>query len=130
MFLEPLTSQRPDVGSSSLSAFGIFNGRDSANLTAITSYQRSLCCDAEGWGPFSEVLSDFSPCFLDLLISLVAVFGTVFGAYSVWWVIMGKHESEVAMDRWVWTKLVSDGLVCPFSFLFKSYISDSRISTN
>lgn len=126
MFLGSLSSQQLVIGSPSLSAFGIINGRDSANLTATASCQQPLCCDAEGWGPLSEVMSDFSPCFLDVLISLVAVFGIVFGAHSLW-VVTRKHKSKVAKDWPFWTKLVSDDLVYPFSFVFNSHISDSRL---
>lgn len=110
MFLDRLSSQRPVIANPSLSAFGITNGPGSANLTATVLRQQSFCCDTEGWGPLSEVMSDFSPCFLDVLISLVAVFGIVFGVHSMWWVVTRKHKSEVAKDWQFWAKLVSNAL--------------------
>jgi len=127
MFLGPLSSKRLVIGSPSLSTFGILNGRDSANLTATASCRKPLCCDADGWGPLSEVMSDFTPCFLDMLISLVAVFGIVLGAHSVWWVVTRKHTSEVAKDRQLWTKVVSDGLDYPFSFQQSQFLTVSYL---
>jgi hypothetical protein len=85
-------------------------------FTATASCQQLLCCNAEGWGPLSGVVSDFTPCFLDMLISLVAVFGAVFGAYCIWWVVTKKQKSEVALDRQFWAMLVSDSHVYLSSF--------------
>jgi ABC-type multidrug transport system fused ATPase/permease subunit len=56
-----------------------------------------------------------------MLISLVAVFGVVLGAYSVWWVVTKKHKSDVALDRQFLIMLVSDSHV---------YISPHVCSTN
>jgi hypothetical protein len=85
-------------------------------FTATVSCQQLLCCDAEGWGPLSEVMSDFTSCFIEVLIALAAVFGAVFGAYCIWWVVTKKHKSEVALDRQFWAMLVSDSHVYLSSF--------------
>lgn len=128
MFLGSLPSQQLVIGSPSWSTFGIINGQDSTNFTT-TACRQPLCCNAEGWGPISEVMADFTPCFLDLLISLVAAFGVVFGALSWWSVAKRKNTSEVPKDWRFWTKLVSEGLVYPSPFVFNSPISDSPLST-
>src|SRR4051794_10948777 len=36
--------------------------------------KQALCGNSEGWGPLSQLRYDFTPCFLDVGISTVAVF--------------------------------------------------------
>jgi hypothetical protein len=79
-------------------------------LTATASCRQLLCGNAEGWGPLSPLRYDFTPCFLDVWISTVAVLGIVFGTGTVWWLVSRKDKAEVAKDWHFWTKLVSDSL--------------------
>jgi hypothetical protein len=124
MFLEQLTSQRPLIQSPTLSALGIVNNGSSTNGIAMASCQHPLCCDVEGWGPLSKVISDFTPCFLDFLISLVGLFGLLYGSYSLWCVATKNRGSEVSKGWQLWTKLVSE------EDLDHSYLSISKINVS
>ena len=68
-----------------------------------------LCGNQEGWGPISPHRYDFTPCFLDVWISVVAVFGIVFGAAAVWWLLKRKSPSPVGKNWHFYTKLALIG---------------------
>jgi hypothetical protein len=110
MLIDTPSSTRSFLGAQS--SFSSTNSDDLCftYLTATTSYRQPLCGNAEGWGPLSPFRYDFTPCFLDVWISTVAVFGIVFGTGAVWWLFTRKDKAEVAKDWHFWTKLVSDGL--------------------
>ena len=69
-------------------------------LRAATEHENTqpLCGNTEGWGPISPLRYDFTPCFLDVWISIVAVFGIVFGAAAVWWLLKRKSPSPVSKN--------------------------------
>lgn len=64
-----------------------------------------LCGNREGWGPISPFRYDFTPCFLDVWISIVAVFGIVCGAAAVWWLLKKRSPSPVGKNWHFYTKL-------------------------
>ena len=64
-----------------------------------------LCGNNEGWGPISPFRYDFSPCFLDVWISVVAVFGIIFGAAAIWWLLKKRSPSPVVKNWHFYTKL-------------------------
>ena len=64
-----------------------------------------LCGNKEGWGPISAFRYDFTPCFLDVWISVVAVFGIVFGAAAIWWLLKKRSPSPVGKNWHFYTKL-------------------------
>ncbi len=66
-----------------------------------------LCGNIEGWGPISSIRYDFTPCFLDVWISLVAVWGLVMGAGAVWYLLRRKDAQEVPKNWHFYAKLVS-----------------------
>jgi len=75
-------------------------------LTADKSKHQALCGNSEGWGPLSKFRYDFTPCFMDVWVSSVAVFGILFGAIAVWWLIKRKQKTRVEKDWHFWTKQV------------------------
>ncbi len=79
----------------------------SAYLTATRAGEKTqpLCGNSEGWGPLSPIRYDFTPCFLDVWISVVAVFGLVFGAGAVWY-LSRKEKQEVGKNWHFYAKLV------------------------
>jgi len=81
-------------------------------LTADKKKHHLLCGNAEGWGPLSRFRYDFTPCFMDVWISSVAVFGILFGAVAIWWLVKRKQTTRVEKDWHFWTKQV-----------WKSYLS-------
>ncbi|KAF2095001.1 ATP-binding cassette glutathione S-conjugate transporter [Rhizodiscina lignyota] len=69
-----------------------------------------LCGNSEGWGPLSPIRYDFTPCFLDVWISAVAVFGILFGAGAVWYLL--RHPKQDVGKNWhFYAKL---GVICAF----------------
>jgi ATP-binding cassette subfamily C (CFTR/MRP) protein 1 len=75
-------------------------------LTAEKSRRQPLCGNKEGWGPLSPYRYDFTPCFMDVWVSTVAVYGILFGAVAVWWLVRKKTKTAVEKDWHFWTKQV------------------------
>lgn len=64
-----------------------------------------LCGNKEGWGPISPFRYDFTPCFLDVWIGIVAVFGIIFGAAAILWLLTKRSPSPVTKNWHFYTKL-------------------------
>ena len=64
-----------------------------------------LCGNSEGWGPISPSRYDFTPCFLDVWISSVAVWGIFPGAAAIWWFLWKTKAAPVPKDWHFYTKL-------------------------
>lgn len=43
---------------------------------------------------------------MDVWVSTVAVFGILFGAVAIWWLLKRKTKAEVEKDWHFWTKQV------------------------
>ena len=67
-----------------------------------------FCGNLEGWGPISPFRYDFTPCFLDVWITAVAVYGVLFGASALWW-LLKRDPSPVRKDWHFYTKLLVIG---------------------
>ena len=74
-------------------------------LTATAQRHQPLCGNEEGWGPLSPFRYDFTPCFMDVWVSSVAVYGILFGAAAIWY-LGRKREQDVKRDLHFWTKQV------------------------
>lgn len=74
-------------------------------LTATAGKHQPLCGNEEGWGPLSPYRYDFTPCFMDVWVSSVAVYGILFGAAAIWY-LARKREQDVKRDLHFWTKQV------------------------
>lgn len=81
----------------------------SGYLSAARVFKQPFCGNEEGWGPLSPFRYDFTPCFIDVWVAAVAVFGIVVGAIAVWWLLKKRQPSPVSKDWHFWTKQV--GLV-------------------
>ncbi|CAJ2506229.1 Uu.00g003590.m01.CDS01 [Anthostomella pinea] len=73
-------------------------------LTATKYFKQPLCGNEEGWGPLSPFRYDFTPCFLDVWVCTVAVFGIVCGALAIWYVLRRHKPAEISKDWHFWTK--------------------------
>ncbi|KAK3375086.1 ABC transporter type 1, transmembrane domain-containing protein [Podospora didyma] len=73
-------------------------------LSASADFKQPLCGNEEGWGPMSPFRYDFTPCFIDVWVASVAVFGIVVGSLAVWWLVKWRQPSRVAKDWHFWTK--------------------------
>lgn len=78
----------------------------SGYLSAEKKVHQPLCGNIEGWGPLSPHRYDFTPCFMDVWVSSVAVFGILFGAVAAWWLLRKKSKAVVEKDWHFWTKQV------------------------
>lgn len=77
-------------------------------LGAAKGTHQPLCGNIEGWGPLSPFRYDFTPCFLDVWISAVAVFGIVFGTAAIWYLMKKKTPQLVGKNWHFYTKLVQE----------------------
>ncbi len=77
-------------------------------LSATSYFKQPLCGNEEGWGPLSPFRYDFTPCFIDVWVAAVAVFGLVAGPITVWWLLRWRRPTHVAKDWHFWTKQVSE----------------------
>ncbi|KAI8662569.1 hypothetical protein LRP88_06782 [Fusarium phalaenopsidis] len=65
-----------------------------ANYLSASPFKQPLCGNEEGWGPLSPHRYDFTPCFIDVWIAAVSVFGLVFGSLAIWWLLVRKQQQE------------------------------------
>ena len=68
-----------------------------------------LCGNSEGWGPISPYRYDFTPCFLDVWITSVAVWGIFPGAAAIWWFLRKRRAAPVPKDWHFYAKLAVIG---------------------
>lgn len=97
----------------SISGFHPFGELGNGYLSAEKIRGQALCGNKEGWGPLSPHRYDFTPCFMDVWVSSVAVYGILFGAVAIWWLMRRKQKAEVEKDWHFWTKQVRCGLFAP-----------------
>ena len=74
-------------------------------LDILKHKAQPLCGDTEGWGPLSALRFDFTPCFLDIWLVLVAVWGILFGAGAVWYLLYRRSAADVGKNWHFHTKL-------------------------
>jgi hypothetical protein len=77
------------------------------NSSAVVMEQHSfLCHNVEGWGPLSNSLFDFTPCFLAVPNAAVALFGIIIGGLTVWWLRNKESRHPTPKDWHYYLKLV------------------------
>ena len=75
-------------------------------LSTTSDSPQPLCRNVEGWGPLSPDRYDFTPCFLDVWVASVAVFGVLFGVGAIWYLYRKCAPQPVKKDWHFWAKLV------------------------
>jgi hypothetical protein len=84
-------------------------------LEASRHGRQPLCGSSEGWGPLSPVRYDFTPCFLDVWIAVVAAAGIIGGGGALWY-LYGNCTAQPVKKNWhFYAKLVGTFLP-PISF--------------
>ena len=78
----------------------------SGYLTAAQHFRQPLCGNPEGWGPMSPFRYDFTPCFIDVWVLSVAVYGLVFGPFALWYLLRKSKAVDVAKGWHFWSKQV------------------------
>jgi ATP-binding cassette, subfamily C (CFTR/MRP), member 1 len=76
-----------------------------ANSTAHPVHQ-PFCHSDEGWGPLSLLRYDFTPCFLDVGVSAVSLFGLLFGILTIWLLVTKESKQPTERNWHYYTKLV------------------------
>ncbi|KAK3692102.1 P-loop containing nucleoside triphosphate hydrolase protein [Podospora appendiculata] len=101
-----------------ISATGSFTGYHrpifdlgSGYLSATDKFKQPLCGNKEGWGPMSPSRYDFTPCFIDVWVASVAVFGLFAGSIAIWWLVKKRKPTQLAKDWHFWTKQVLLALI-------------------
>ena len=75
-------------------------------LQASQHDRQPLCGNSEGWGPLSPIRFDFTPCFLDVWVMAVAVWGIVGGAGALWYLCKKCPPQPVKQNWHFYAKLV------------------------
>ncbi|KAJ5573877.1 Metal resistance protein YCF1 [Penicillium hispanicum] len=76
-------------------------------VSALGHRQRQpFCNDPEGWGPVSPSGFHLTPCFLDVFVAVVAVWGTLGGAGALWLLLKKRIPQPVSKNWHFYTKLV------------------------
>ncbi|KAJ4324230.1 ATP-binding cassette glutathione S-conjugate transporter ycf1 [Neodidymelliopsis sp. IMI 364377] len=78
-------------------------------LQASQQNRQPLCGNSEGWGPISPIRFDFTPCFLDVWIAVVAVWGIVGGAGALWYLYRRCPSQPVKQNWHFYAKLITLG---------------------
>ncbi|KAH7002019.1 P-loop containing nucleoside triphosphate hydrolase protein [Ilyonectria destructans] len=68
-----------------------------SSYLSSSAFKQPLCGNEEGWGPMSPHRFDFTPCFIDVWIAAVAVFGLFIGSLAVWW--LTKKQQNAAQSK-------------------------------
>ncbi|KAK3676345.1 ATP-binding cassette glutathione S-conjugate transporter ycf1 [Recurvomyces mirabilis] len=74
-------------------------------LSASRHKAQPFCGNAEGWGPLSPHRWDFTPCFLDIWIAVVSVFGILGGAGAIYYLLRYCKPAAVEKNWHFYTKL-------------------------
>ena len=78
-------------------------------FTAYKSQTQLLCRNTEGWGPLSPYRYDFTPCFMDVWITVVAAWGIFLGIAALLWLLKRKSPSPVSKNWHFYVKLAVIG---------------------
>lgn len=88
---------------------GVYNpGNQSSHLdSAFRPHpQHAFCSDAEGWGPLSPLDFHLTPCFVDAILAVIAVWGTLAGAGALWLLLKKRIPQPVSKNWHFYAKLV------------------------
>ncbi|KAE8553094.1 hypothetical protein EYB25_004473 [Talaromyces marneffei] len=75
-------------------------------LHVSTTLRQPLCGNSEGWGPINSDLADFTPCFVDVPVSITAWWGVVMGAGALWLLLKRREPQHVPKNWHFYAKLV------------------------
>ena len=102
----------PDASPPNIFETGSFSGYHtlgrlgSGYLTSSDKFKQPLCGNEEGWGPLSPYRWDFTPCFIDVWIMVVAVFGLVMGLAAAVWLLRSRTPAGFKKNGHFWLKQV------------------------
>ena len=100
--IEPYEPQAQTVFSTRLGSGSVFDGGVSTNA----HFYQPACGNSEGWGPLSPTRYDFTPCFLDVWVAVVAGSGIFFGLGAIWYLLRRCTAQPVKKNWHFWAKMV------------------------
>ncbi|RFU74096.1 cadmium factor [Trichoderma arundinaceum] len=97
-----------------------------SDYLAASAACKNFCGNIEGWGPLSPFRYDFTPCFIDVWIAAVSVYGIVIGSVAIWWLLKKKQEYTTSKNAHFWIKQILLGAIIAnvavqFAFQIVSY---------
>ncbi|KAH6604283.1 cadmium factor [Trichoderma cornu-damae] len=97
-----------------------------SDYLAASATCKHFCGNEEGWGPLSPFRYDFTPCFIDVWIAAVSVYGVVLGSVAIWWLRRKKQEYATSKNAHFWIKQILLGAIIAnvavqFAFQIVSY---------
>lgn len=104
--MDPYPAQQRLFHTGSVSGFRPVQQLGSHYLAAMDKVQQPLCGNKEGWGPLSPFRYDFTPCFIDVWVATVAVFGLLLGPIAIWYLKTKKQQTEEARNVHFYVKQV------------------------
>ncbi|WEW56438.1 ATP-binding cassette glutathione S-conjugate transporter ycf1 [Emydomyces testavorans] len=104
---------------------GDISSAASSPFSATGDRHQAFCRDPEGWGPISSRRYDFTPCFLDIWILFVSVWGLVMGAGALWFLLRRRTPQPVPKNWHFYAKLSVIGVI----FLLVALQSSLQIET-
>ncbi|KND92339.1 Metal resistance protein YCF1 [Tolypocladium ophioglossoides CBS 100239] len=91
--MDPYSEQQVLLRTGSFSGLRPLQELGSSYLAASV-FKQPFCGNEEGWGPLSPHRYDFTPCFIDVWVAAVSVFGLVLGPVALWWLLSKKQQLE------------------------------------
>lgn len=127
------SSQAPLFSTGSLFGFHPNPPSQYGYMTAEPERAQPFCGNKEGWGPLSPDRYDFTPCFMDVWVAAVALFGVLGGTAAVWWLVSKKEKFDVEKNWHFWAKQVSlpffgcEEQECPGLWLLLIYFCEQAL---
>ncbi|POR32149.1 Metal resistance protein YCF1 [Tolypocladium paradoxum] len=105
--MDPYSEQQVLLRTGSFSGLRPLQELGSSYLAA-SAFKQPFCGNEEGWGPLSPHRYDFTPCFIDVGVAAVSVFGLVLGPVAIWWLLSKKQQLEhgTAKNIHFWVKQI------------------------
>jgi ABC-type multidrug transport system fused ATPase/permease subunit len=75
-------------------------------VSAFAPRKQSFCTDPEGWGPLSPAAFHLTPCFIDVIVAVVAVWGILSGAGALYLLLKKRIPQPVSKNWHFYAKLV------------------------
>ncbi|KAL6871922.1 P-loop containing nucleoside triphosphate hydrolase protein [Trichoderma novae-zelandiae] len=124
--MDPYDEQKVLLHTGSFTGYRPLQELGSHYLAASAASCRRFCGNEEGWGPMSPFRFDFTPCFIDVWIAAVSVYGIILGSVAIWWLLRKKQEFTTVKNAHFWIKqILLAGIVAnvavQFAFQIASY---------
>ncbi|KAJ6130455.1 Metal resistance protein YCF1 [Penicillium capsulatum] len=98
-------------------------------ISTLDRNRQSFCRDAEGWGPLSPTGFHLTPCFLDVIVAVVALWGTLSGAAALWLLLKKRIPQPVSKNWHFYAKLIILGSIIVATALQAALLAETQPKT-